>query len=185
MSAACQERVQSSNGKSLPLLGLIAHILTRRRYGFGRCGGEGGIRTHGTVRVADKHSKFNEASRPPISRRSHGLVAGSSAVRTNNEINSSSEPVCGRGGLSPQGSGKCLHRQGGLRGSSLTPKKLDNKETAGSFFPFCSPWYPIVRWVYSRRSTSASPGHDARDDQRGCAAGEQLPWSCSSTASPR
>src|ERR1700704_4261570 len=39
MSAACQERVQSSNGKSLPLLGLIAHILTRRRYGFGRCGG--------------------------------------------------------------------------------------------------------------------------------------------------
>jgi hypothetical protein len=113
------------------------------------------------------------------------LVAGSSAVRTNNEINSSSEPVCGRGGLSPQGSGKCLHRQGGLLGSSLTPKKLDNKETAGSFFPFCSPWYPIVRWVYSRRSTSASPGHDARDDQRGCAAGEQLPWSCSSTASPR
>ena len=93
------------------------------------------------------------------------LVAGSSAVRTNNEINSSSEPVCGRGGLSPQGSGKCLHRQGGLRGSSLTPKKLDNKETAGSFFPFCSPWYPIVRWVYSRRSTSASPGHNAPDDQ--------------------
>ena len=34
------------------------------------CGRESGIRTHGPVRVVDKYSKFNEASRPPISRRS-------------------------------------------------------------------------------------------------------------------
>jgi hypothetical protein len=31
-------------------------------------------------------------------------------------------PVCGRGGISPQVSGKCLHRQSGLRASPLTPK---------------------------------------------------------------
>jgi len=31
-------------------------------------------------------------------------------------------PVCGRGGLSPQLSGKCLHRQSGLRASPPTPK---------------------------------------------------------------
>ena len=31
-------------------------------------------------------------------------------------------PVCGRGGLSPQVSAKCLHRQSGLRATPLTPK---------------------------------------------------------------
>ena len=31
-------------------------------------------------------------------------------------------PVCGRGGLSPQVSGKRLHCQSGLRASPLTPK---------------------------------------------------------------
>jgi hypothetical protein len=41
-------------------------------------------------------------------------------------------PVCGRGGLSPQVSGKCLHRQSGLRASPLTPKIRQSK-TAGSF----------------------------------------------------
>src|SRR4051812_35850970 len=45
----CREGVRSSNGKSLPLLGLIAHKLTRRTYGFGRGGGARGIRTRGTV----------------------------------------------------------------------------------------------------------------------------------------
>jgi hypothetical protein len=39
MSAPCREGVRSSNEKSLPLLGLIAHKLTRRICGFGQAGG--------------------------------------------------------------------------------------------------------------------------------------------------
>ena len=64
MGQLCRWGVQSSNEKSLLLLGLIANALARRIRGLGQPGGEGGIRTHGTVRVVDKHSKFNEASRP-------------------------------------------------------------------------------------------------------------------------
>jgi hypothetical protein len=41
MSALCREGVRSSNEKSLPLLGLIAHKVTRRICGFGQGGGEG------------------------------------------------------------------------------------------------------------------------------------------------
>jgi hypothetical protein len=40
ISAPCREGVRSSNEKSLPLLGLIAHKLTRRICGFGQGGGE-------------------------------------------------------------------------------------------------------------------------------------------------
>jgi len=50
MSAPCQEGVRSSTEKSLPLLGLIAHKLTRRICGFGQGGGASKIRTRGTVR---------------------------------------------------------------------------------------------------------------------------------------
>jgi hypothetical protein len=39
MSALCREGVRSSNEKSLPLLGLIAHKVTRRICGFGQGGG--------------------------------------------------------------------------------------------------------------------------------------------------
>jgi hypothetical protein len=73
-----------------------------------------------TIVLQRKCAEINEADLDPAAY--SGLVAGSSAVRTNNKINSCSEPVCGRGGLSPQVSGKCLHRQSGLRASPLTPK---------------------------------------------------------------
>ena len=42
MSAPCREGVRSSNEKSLPLSGLIAHKLTRRICGFGQGGGARG-----------------------------------------------------------------------------------------------------------------------------------------------
>ena len=45
MSAPCREEIRSANEKSLPLLGLIAHKLTRRTYGFGRGGGESVLST--------------------------------------------------------------------------------------------------------------------------------------------
>jgi hypothetical protein len=65
-------------------------------------------------------SKINEADQ--YSAAHNGLVAWSNAVRTNNEIDSCSEPVCGRGGLSPQVSGKVPSWSSGLRLSPLTPK---------------------------------------------------------------
>jgi hypothetical protein len=77
-----------------------------------------------------KYNKINEAGPYPSAH--NGLVASSSAVRTNNEINTGQSPVCGRGVLSPQVSGKCLHGQSGLRASPLTPKIRQSK-TAGSF----------------------------------------------------
>jgi hypothetical protein len=53
-------------------------------------------------------------------------------------------PVCGHGGLSPQVSGKCLHRQSGLRASHLTPKNstINNR---GRLLLFVRRWHPILR----------------------------------------
>jgi hypothetical protein len=39
----------------------------------------------------------------------------------------------------------CVHRP--------SRRKIRQSKAAGSFSPFCSPRHPIVRWVYSRRST--------------------------------
>jgi hypothetical protein len=44
-------------------------------------------------------------------------------------------PVCGRGGLSLQVSGKCLHRRSGLHASSLRPKNSIIKNR-GQLLPF-------------------------------------------------
>jgi hypothetical protein len=45
----CRSEVQSSNEKSLLLLGLIAREFPQRIHSLGQFGGESGIRTHGTV----------------------------------------------------------------------------------------------------------------------------------------
>jgi hypothetical protein len=44
-------------------------------------------------------------------------------------------PASGRGGLSPQVSGKCLHRQSGLRALLLT-NKIDNRKPRAASFLF-------------------------------------------------
>src|SRR6267154_3589054 len=60
------------------------------------------------INPQQKQIKINKADRYPPAY--SGLVAGTSSVRTNNEINSS-EPFYSRSGLSPQVSVKCLHRE--------------------------------------------------------------------------
>jgi hypothetical protein len=60
MSAPCRVGVQSSNEKSLLLLGLIANEFARRTHGLGRSGGAREIRTRGTA------SHSTSARRPPF-----------------------------------------------------------------------------------------------------------------------
>ncbi len=52
-------RVQ--NEKSLPLLGLIAHKVTRRICGFGQGGGANEVRTRGTAKVSNISSVCGSA----------------------------------------------------------------------------------------------------------------------------
>ena len=106
--------------------------------------------------------KINEAGRYPPAY--SGLVVGTSSVRTNNEINSSEPRLRSRWTLAPSIGEVPSSSE---RAACIAPNAKKNRQSkiAGSFFPFRSPWHPIVRWVYSRRSTSASPEHDARDDQ--------------------
>ena len=85
MSAPCREGVRISNEKSLPLLGLIAHKLTRRICGFGQGGGGrgAGIRTFSAWHVAVKGAHVRN-SRGAADRRdlanAVGLVEKVSAV---------------------------------------------------------------------------------------------------------
>jgi hypothetical protein len=80
-----------------------------------------------------KMSKINKADRCAAAH--NGLVAGSSAVRTKNEINRWSEPCCGRGGLWPQVSAKCFHRQSGCV-HRPSAKKFDNQNPKAAYFLF-------------------------------------------------
>src|SRR6266436_6104745 len=85
-----------------------------------------------------KCSKNNEADRYPPAY--SGLVAGSSAVRTNNEINSCSEPCLrSRWALAPSIGEVPSSSE---RAACIAPnaEKFDNQKPWAAFFPFCSPW---------------------------------------------
>jgi hypothetical protein len=95
------------------------------------------------IEIEQKRSKINEADR--YSAAHNGLVAGSSAVRTNNEINSCSEPCLrSRWALAPSIGEVPSSSE---RAACIAPnaEKLDNQKPWAAFFPFCSPWHPIVR----------------------------------------
>jgi hypothetical protein len=79
-----------------------------------------------------KRRKINKPDRYPAAH--NGLVAGSSAVRTNNEINSWSD-LRSRWTLAPS-IGEVPSSSERLCASPLTPKKSDNQKTQAASFLF-------------------------------------------------
>ena len=116
----------------------------------------------GTKRVR-KLSKINEADR--YSAAHNGLVEGSSAVRTNNEINSYSEPCSRpRWTLAPSIGEVPSSSE---RAACIAPnaEKFDNQKPRAASFLFVRRGTQSYDEFIAAVPLLASPEHDARDDQ--------------------
>jgi hypothetical protein len=74
-------------------------------------------------------------------------------------------PVRGSGGLSPQVSGKCLHRQRGAACIAPNAEKFDNQKPRAASFLFVRRGTQSYDEFIAAVPLLASPEHDARDDQ--------------------
>ena len=110
-----------------------------------------------------KCSKNNEADRYPPAY--SGLVAGSSAVRTNNEINSCSEPCLrSRWALAPSIGEVPSSSE---RAACIAPnaEKFDNQKPWAASFLFVRRGTQSYDEFIAAVPLLASPEHDGRDDQ--------------------
>jgi hypothetical protein len=74
-------------------------------------------------------------------------------------------PVRGSGGLSPQVSGKCLHRQRGAACIAPNAEKFDNQKPRAASFLFVRRGTQSYDEFIAAVPLLASPEHDALDDQ--------------------
>src|SRR5712664_806964 len=105
--------------------------------------------------TSPKHNKHDQSptktDQNQRSRSFHPLIAVWLQVRVLSEPTTKSiaqSAVYGRGGLSPQLPGKCLHRQSGLRALLLTPKKstIENRGQLLSFSFAVAPNRTMSLW---------------------------------------
>jgi hypothetical protein len=111
----------------------------------------------------EKRTEIDEVDPDPAAY--SGLVAGSSAVEPTTKSIAVQSPVCGRGGLSPQVSGKVPSSSERAACNAPNAEKFDNQKPRAASLLFVRRGTQSYDEFIAAVPLLASPEHDARDDQ--------------------